>query len=73
MPDISLANLSLALGALMVLTAIVGLAKPEGAMDWVKKFPRNETAGWTLTLLGMACAGCPSKTSGGLGFREMRR
>ena len=73
MPEISLANLSLTLGALMVLTAIVGLAKPEGAMDWVKKFPRNETANWMLTLLGMACAGCPSKTSGGLGFREMRR
>ena len=73
MPEISLANLSLTLGALMVLTAIVGLAKPEGAMDWVKKFPRNETAGWMLTLLGMACAGCHSKTSGGLGFREMRR
>ena len=73
MPEISLANLSLTLGALMVLTAIVGLAKPEGAMDWVKKFPRNETAGWMLTLLGMACAGCPSKPSGGLGFREMRR
>ena len=73
MPEISLANLSLTLGALMVLTAIVGLAKPEGAKDWVKKFPRNETAGWMLTLLGVACAGCPSKTSGGLGFREMRR
>ena len=73
MPEISLANLSLTLGALMVLTAIVGLAKPEGTMDWAKKFPRNETAGWMLTLVGMACAGCPSKTSGGLGFREMRR
>jgi len=54
MPEISLANLSLALGAIMVLTAVWGLAKTEGAMDWMKKFPRNETAGWTLTLVGMA-------------------
>jgi len=54
MPEISLANLSLALGALMVFTAAWGLAKPEGAMDWIKNFPRNETAGWTLTLAGMA-------------------
>ena len=54
MPEISLADLSLALGAIMLLTAIVGLAKPEGAMDWVRKFPRNETAGWTLMLMGMA-------------------
>ena len=54
MPDISLANLSLALGVLMVLTATVGLVKPEGAIDWTKKFPRNETAGWMLTLVGMA-------------------
>jgi hypothetical protein len=54
MPEISLANLSLALGAIMVLTAVWGLAKTEGAMDWIKKFPRNETAGWTLMLAGMA-------------------
>ncbi|HIG81523.1 MAG TPA: hypothetical protein EYQ62_07790 [Verrucomicrobiales bacterium] len=54
MPEISLANLSLALGAIMLLTAVWGLAKPEGMMDWVKKFPRNETAGWALMLAGMA-------------------
>ncbi|MBC8326920.1 MAG: hypothetical protein H8E27_14970 [Verrucomicrobia subdivision 3 bacterium] len=54
MPEISLANLSLALGALMVLTAAVGLAKPKGSMDWINQFPRNETAGWTLMLAGMA-------------------
>ena len=54
MPEISLANLSLALGALMVITAVFGLVKTEGAMDWAKNFPRNETAGWTLMLAGMA-------------------
>lgn len=54
MPEITIAQLSLALGALMVFTAIFGLVKPEGAMNWTKDFPRNETAGWTLMLAGMA-------------------
>jgi hypothetical protein len=53
MPEISLATLSLILGAVALLKGVLGFMGGEKARDFINGFPRNNTAGYVLILAAM--------------------
>ena len=53
MPEISLATLSLIIGAIAVLGGVLGFMGGEKARDFISGFSRNTTAGYVLILAAM--------------------
>lgn len=48
---------SLLLGAVFSLSGLAALVKPQAAVDVLKAFPRNKSAGWILTAICIAWSG----------------
>ena len=53
MPDVSLSNLSVILGALILAKGICGLVAEKKAREFIKAFPRTDNLGYLAILLAM--------------------